>query len=186
MRKYIILFFSVSLFLYACKGSAPDGIISQDEMVGLLTQVHITDATLLNMSQEQDTLYKYGTERYLVLFKKFHTDTAQFRRSYKYYTTQPDKLTAIYDQVLKNLQAKSDSITKLLAVQNTRAGKKPALPTGAPGKFIPQLRSPGPAMPGASNVPFRPGVNMQLMQKNRARADSINKKRHPHHASSVE
>jgi hypothetical protein len=140
---------------------------------------------LLNMSQEQDTLYKYGTYRYLVLFKKFHTDSAQFRRSYKYYANQPEKLVAIYDQVLKNLQAKSDSITKLLAKQNTRRGTKPYLPTGPQGKLMTQ---PGPnnkGMPQGMAAPFKPGANMLQMRANKARADSIMKRRKIQHAAPV-
>lgn len=114
MHKYIILFFSVTFLLYACTGNKNNGeIIKHDQMVSLLTEVHIIDGGIYSIGQNPDSLYKYGTGRYLALFKRHHTDTAQFSKSLKYYTTQPVELQAIYEQVLKNLAKKADSLTKI-------------------------------------------------------------------------
>jgi len=113
MHKYITLFFSVTFFLSACKGDkTPDGILDHDQMITLLTQVHIVDGSLYSVTQNPDSLYKYGKDRYLSLFKTYHTDSVQFRKSLKYYTTQPVELSAMYDQVLANLKQKTDSLTK--------------------------------------------------------------------------
>jgi len=131
MRKYIILFFLVFPFLTACNPT-PAGIIKPDAMAAVLTEIHIVDGSMLNMMQSPDTLYKYGTGRYLQVFNKFHTDSAQFRKSFKYYTTKPTELATIYDQVTKSLQLKSDSINKLLSKQNTLEMHKPALPAAIP------------------------------------------------------
>jgi hypothetical protein len=116
MRKYITLFFSVSLFLYACTGNKSNQkIIQHDQMVSLLTDMHILDGSLYNtVSQSPDSLYKYGTARYLKLFKKYNVDSVAFRQSLKYYTTQPVEFQAMYDKILANLQAKTDSINKKL------------------------------------------------------------------------
>jgi len=125
MRKYIILFFSVFPFLFACNsGGSSDDVIPEDQMVAVLTAVHLADGRLINMSQAPDTLYKYGTARYLAVFEKFHTDSAQFRRSYQYYSTQPDKFTDIYDKVLKVLQAKNDSLNKAFTKENLARAKQ--------------------------------------------------------------
>ncbi|MGZ3752375.1 MAG: DUF4296 domain-containing protein, partial [Mucilaginibacter sp.] len=76
MHKYNKLFFSVLIFLAACKGSGtPGGIIKQDQMTGLLTEIHIADGSMYNVIQVPDSLYKYGTARYLAIFKKYHTDS---------------------------------------------------------------------------------------------------------------
>ncbi|HEY2582943.1 MAG TPA: DUF4296 domain-containing protein [Mucilaginibacter sp.] len=113
MRKYITLFFSVSLFLFACNSGKPSAeIINHDRMVNLLTDLHIVDGRMYT-HLVPDSLYKYGMGMYLSLFKKYNTDSVQFRKSYKYYTTQPAELQAIYEQVLKNLKQKTDSVTKL-------------------------------------------------------------------------
>lgn len=94
-------------------------------MVSLLTDMHILDGSLYNaVSQSPDTLYKYGTARYLNLFKKYHVDSVQFRHSLKYYTTQPIEFQAMYDKILANLQAKTDSINKtLLKINNAPRAK---------------------------------------------------------------
>jgi hypothetical protein len=114
MHKYNILFFSVLLFWVSCIGSsAPPGIIKEGQMISLLTELHIIDGSMYNTSQAPDSLYKYGLGKYLDLFKKFHTDSAQFRKSFKYYTSNPDELSAMYEQVYANIQQKSDSLTKL-------------------------------------------------------------------------
>jgi hypothetical protein len=115
MLKYITLFFSVTFFLTACSSDKPPAnVINADRMTRLLTQLHIVDGGLFNLPQSPDSLYKYGTERYLVLFKQFHTDSAQFKRSLKYYATQPDKIMKIYDKVLDNIRQKQDSVNKSL------------------------------------------------------------------------
>ncbi|TWI98067.1 uncharacterized protein DUF4296 [Mucilaginibacter frigoritolerans] len=114
MRKYITLFFSVTFFLYACKGDkTPAGIIKHDQMVSLLTDVHIIDGSLYSVQQTPDTLYKYGSGKYRALFKRYGIDTAQFRRSMKYYASQPTEMGAMYDQILANLKVKIDSLNKI-------------------------------------------------------------------------
>jgi hypothetical protein len=114
MHKYNNLFFSVLLFLIACRADkAPEGIIKKDQMTALLTEVHIIDGSMYTVQQAPDSLYKYGTAKYLAAFKKFHTDSAQFKKSFKYYSFHPEVLETIYDQVATNLKQKSDSLTKL-------------------------------------------------------------------------
>jgi hypothetical protein len=113
MRKYITLFFSVTFFLFACKGGkSPGDVIKHDQMVSLLTDMHIVDGSLYNIQQVPDSLYKYGESSYLNMFKKHHTDSAQFRTSLRYYATKPLELQAMYDQVLINLKQKTDSLNK--------------------------------------------------------------------------
>src|ERR1700744_2238313 len=114
MRKYITLFFSVSLFFISCKkNKAPDGIVKHDRMVNLLTDFHWVEGRMYGIFKSQDSLYKYGTSRYDALFKRYGTDSAGFKKSLKYYTTQPAELQKMYDQVLLNLKQKGDSLTKV-------------------------------------------------------------------------
>jgi len=136
MRKYITLFFSL-LFLGACSNT-PSGIINEDEMANVLTDVHIADGTLITKSQEPDTLYKYGTGKYLLIFKKYNIDSATFRRSYIYYTDNPKEFVDIYDKVVKSLQAKTDSVTKLINKQIKDDARKHPTPAAAPGRLIPE------------------------------------------------
>ncbi|WP_183560754.1 DUF4296 domain-containing protein [Mucilaginibacter sp. SP1R1] len=114
MHKYLILFFSVTLFLCACKSTGvPNGIIKPNKMAGLLTEIHLIDGGLYSHVQNPDTLYKYSMGNYLAAFEKFHTDSATFKKSMDYYSTEPDKLSAIYDSVDNRVKALSDSVAKI-------------------------------------------------------------------------
>jgi hypothetical protein len=150
MHKYIILFFLVLTILCSCGGdSAPDGILKKTEMVNVLTDVHIVDGSLISLSQAPDTLYKYGYPKYSAVFKKDNTDSAQFRMSFKYYSLKPALLIDIYDKVLKNLQQKTDSLTKLLTAEN----KKNHVISTTTGGRVGTPAGPPPPMP------LRPGMN---------------------------
>ena len=176
MRRYIILFFSVLPLLYACSNT-PDGILKPKPMAAVLTEIHMVDGAISNIPQIPDSLYKYGTARYLAVFKKFNTDSAQFRRSYKYYTLHPDVLVNIYDMVLKSLQAKTDSLNGLVAKANTAPGKKPLVPTANRGGAIPNATVP-PNRPGALNNPNSARAAFERAQAHR---DSILKRQSKNH-----
>ncbi|OKS86551.1 DUF4296 domain-containing protein [Mucilaginibacter polytrichastri] len=114
MRIYINLFFLGLLFFTACSNhDTPNGVIPPKKMINLLTEVHIIDGSLYTVSQAPDTLYKYGTARYLDMFKRYDTDSTQFKKSMEYYTGNPDAMEKMYDQILLNLTAKTDSLNKV-------------------------------------------------------------------------
>jgi hypothetical protein len=115
MRIYKYLFFLGLLVFTACTSEekVPNDVISEERMPALLADIHIVDGDLYNVSQTPDSLYKYSMGHYLAVFKKYHTDSVQFKKSYTWYTRNPVKLDKIYDEVLKILQAKTDSIAKI-------------------------------------------------------------------------
>jgi hypothetical protein len=82
-------------------------------MTSLLTELHLVDGRMYGVFQSQDSLNKYGTSRYDALFKRYHTDSVQFRKSFKYYATQPAELQKMYEQILANLKLKTDSLNKV-------------------------------------------------------------------------
>jgi len=182
MRKYIILFFSGLLLMAACK-KAPEGIIKPDEMASVLTDVHLADGSMINIPQIPDSIYKYGMGKYLDIFKKHHIDSAQFRRSYKYYTLHPDDLVSIYDVVLKKLTAKSDSINALIAKNNIAQSKS----NPANGKMIPagSTGAPAPSSPATGATGNVAPLKPEMLEKLRQHRDSMLKKnlKNPHAVS---
>jgi hypothetical protein len=60
---------------------------------------------------------------YLAAFEKFHTDSAGFRKSMNYYSTYPDKISDIYDQVDKRIKTLSDSVN-LISTKERQAAQK--------------------------------------------------------------
>jgi hypothetical protein len=129
MRYYIILFFSVLSFLFSCNHSGTSAdVIPPDQMTALLTQVYLVDGRLSALEQYPDTLYKYGTARYLAVFKQFNTDSAQFRKSCIYYSSNPQQLLDMNVKILAALQLKSDSLRKLMNKQMLKVNQHNSTP----------------------------------------------------------
>jgi len=165
MHKYIILFFLVLTILCSCNSdNAPDGVLKKAAMINVLTEVHIVDGTLISISQAPDSLYKYGYQKYSAVFKKYGTDSAEFKRSFKYYSLKPAALTDMYTEVLKKIQVKSDSLTKLLTVQNKK-NHVISIATGG--------RIGAPAGPALA-TPVRPGI---VLNPNQPEIIKFNSKR---------
>lgn len=127
MRTYRYLFFLIVLAFASClsEETTPKDVLDEDHMTSLLVELHLVDGDLYNVQQTPDTLYKYTMGRYTATFKKFHTDSNQFSKSFSWYTHHPVKLDEMYDNVIKILQAKTDSVAKLPA-------SKPAAPVNTP------------------------------------------------------
>ena len=163
MHKYNKLFFSVLIFLIACKSNkVPNGVIDQGRMTNLLIDIHITDGSMYNIMQVPDSLYKYGSDKYQMIFEKYHTDSAQFRSSFKYYTSHPDKLEAMYEEITKDIKQKTDSVNKLNLAQINRDNKRRTdslnkLPKQAPPK--PVVAEPAKPAPGKKNSHIKPRKN---------------------------
>ncbi|WP_462265099.1 DUF4296 domain-containing protein [Mucilaginibacter sp.] len=112
------------IFLTACGGKkVPPGIIRQDSMVSLLTDVHIVDGSLYTVSQVPDSVNKYAMGRYARVFQQHRTDSAQFRKSLLYYSKHPDRLDEVYTGVIQNLEEKNTELNKLPATKNAVPAK---------------------------------------------------------------
>ena len=177
MQKYNILFFSLLTFYLGCKSDrVPDNIIQPDRMAGLLTEIHLTDGSMYNVMQVPDSLYKYGTAKYLLVFKTFHTDSNQFKKSLQYYSQNPEMLVKMYEQISASLKQKSDSLNvanqKQIAADTKRRDdslkklpKQPALqPKRADTPKVkpadtPKTISPTPLFPNKRFKPIKPKPN---------------------------
>ncbi|MFD0794037.1 DUF4296 domain-containing protein [Mucilaginibacter litoreus] len=114
MQKYIGLFFSVLLYLTACKNDkVPTGIIEEQTMIRLLTDIHVVDGSIATVPQIPDSLYKYGRNKYVAVFKRYNTNDTQFKKSLEYYSAQPEKIQQMYDKIEVVLKAKVDSVNKV-------------------------------------------------------------------------
>ncbi len=168
MHRYKILFFSLLMILYACGGkSIPGDVIQPDKMVKLLTEVHTADGAMYNVMQLPDSLYKYGTDRYLKIFKQFNTDSVQFRKSMQYYCTNPELLVDVYDQVGTVLKQKSDSLNKInqkemAADQKRREDSLKRVPRRA---APPQLPAAKPAVTVPTQIPKGKFTNKRFVPK---------------------
>lgn len=92
----------------------PDKLLPADEMVKILTEVHIAESRVsklgLTSGDSSALVYKRLEEQ---IYKKLGVDTAAYRQSYTYYAANPTKLEAIYKEVVKNLEQKLTAPKKL-------------------------------------------------------------------------
>ncbi|MGY3212180.1 DUF4296 domain-containing protein [Mucilaginibacter sp. HD30] len=124
MRRHLILFFSALFLFMSCKqDKTPGDIIEKDKMVHMLSDVHIINGSL-SSHVAKDSLYKYGTNRYGLLFKKYGVDSALFNKSVAYYAGRPDEMTELYDSVTVVLQFKIDSLSEVNAKIAEKETKK--------------------------------------------------------------
>lgn len=89
------------LLLTACE-SRPKGVLSQSDMASVLTEMHITDATMY----EKNMAYNHYSEKapyYKFILKKYGITQAQFDSSLVWYTKNPRVFGNIYDKVMVNL-----------------------------------------------------------------------------------
>ena len=99
-----------SLLVMACTNQTdkqPDGLIDEDRMADILTEVHIAEARVSRLSltsiDSSQIAYKHLESQ---IFRKFGVDTAAYRKSYIFYSSHPEDMATIYKRVTENLQKK--------------------------------------------------------------------------------
>ncbi|MEX8546964.1 MAG: DUF4296 domain-containing protein [Mucilaginibacter sp.] len=124
MRFYKILFSFIVLFLGACnKDNAPANLIGKEKFVPLMVDVHLADGYLGAGTQIPDSLSYRGNGLYMAIFKRYGVDSAQFRKSFQYYSYHLNDMNDIYKEVVARLKAKNDSLVKLQAAEEMRKTK---------------------------------------------------------------
>ncbi len=112
---YIVLF----LFLISCTSNTileqPDDLIPQDKMENILTDMFISASgeQIPNRFNERDS------KCFNVICRKYHIDSAQFKKSNYYYTSQIDAYSTILKNVKKKLEYKRDSVQKIIKVNDS-------------------------------------------------------------------
>ena len=98
------------LLLVACNENSflfprPSEVLSKDQMIPLLVDIHLTDAALkLNQSAQQSSeMQLYYSKAYAPVFKKHKTTPAVFESSMKWYGQHIGNLDEIYAEVITRL-----------------------------------------------------------------------------------
>lgn len=103
MLKKIILYTAV-VFLFACvKSEVPDHMLSQEQMVGILTHIHLEESRVQQKRIAADTAISVFHHRAREIYARYDTDSATFRNSFNYYLQQPPLLDAIYEAVTDSI-----------------------------------------------------------------------------------
>ncbi len=91
---------------WACDGrdSPPGGLIPPDRMADILTDIHIAEARVSSMGlRSLDSSLKVYDSLQVDIWRHNKVDTSVYAKSYEYYTTHPELLAEIYDQVDSNI-----------------------------------------------------------------------------------
>ncbi len=114
----MILVFTV-LGLFSCGKKAPlttplkkpDHLLTQTEMVDILVQVHLLESAVNLRNAKNQTQNKKDLLRVPDIFLPYKTNQAGFLENFNWYSSQPQLLLTIYDEVLVRLtrmQAEED------------------------------------------------------------------------------
>ena len=111
IRKYIGF---CLLLIFGCSDDekVPSGILSEDEMTGILMEVYIKEAQVTSYSPR---LHRDSSEVLLHVLKEdileeYNTDDSTFRESMRWYFQRPEQLEKIYARLIDSLTLKSQQI----------------------------------------------------------------------------
>jgi hypothetical protein len=94
---------AMTALLAACGSDKPDGLLTEDEMVPVLKDLHIAYAGVdLTVSDLKERSARYAEVNQMVL-SKYNLDQQQFDNSYDYYQHNPYLMDTIYIKVIDEL-----------------------------------------------------------------------------------
>lgn len=99
---------STTLLIGSCQRPAlsqHQRTIDNDELVSILTELHLADAEAGANKLTDAAIAANPTTEYSRVFDKHHTTSAAFKETMAYYSDHPDELVKIYDEVIERLTA---------------------------------------------------------------------------------
>lgn len=98
------LFLLLLLLLFSCEindEKRPEGILSPDEMVELMVDVHLVEGARSGVTIMGDSL---GIELYYrTVLIKHGLDSTSYQNNFDYYSARPDELDLIFEEVVRRL-----------------------------------------------------------------------------------
>jgi hypothetical protein len=88
------------------KNSAPDGILSKDEMAKVLTDFYLKESKITGLHLSQDSalvLFEYYRSKYV---EETSIPDSVIDQSYQYYLERPKEMGEIYDRIIDSLALK--------------------------------------------------------------------------------
>ncbi|WP_229215138.1 DUF4296 domain-containing protein [Dyadobacter bucti] len=108
----LILFLTVTVQFSGCANEekAPKNTLSQDQMVTILTDIHLAEARVNKLQlRSLDSSLMIFNKLKSEIWKKHKVDTLAYRESYSYYMTHPQQMTQIYEKVNKKIELREKS-----------------------------------------------------------------------------
>jgi hypothetical protein len=101
-------FFALLLLLVSCTGGekVPPGVLGQEEMVEVLTDLYLTEQRVSHLGIKQDSAIKVFGSLKTKVFEKTGVPDSVFRKSLEYYMDHPKQLEVIYTALVDSLNLK--------------------------------------------------------------------------------
>lgn len=98
------IFFLLLISLLACSGDRrPDDLIPKEKMASILIDIHITEAIIEEKRLPKDSTYSLYLAMENEILNRYGVDTAEFIRSYEFYSQNIQDLDEIYEWVIDTL-----------------------------------------------------------------------------------
>lgn len=120
----------VIIYLVLGCSPKPDGLISEKEMSELIADLKTLEAKLDNhyfkKMDSSRVAYAYLQEK---IFKKYHTDSSAYRRSYDFYLQDKSKMIEIYEKAATILDDTTviQSELPIIELDDKKPGNRPHL-----------------------------------------------------------
>ena len=94
----------LTLLLQACvpEEPLPEGMLTESQMVEILTEMSIVEGARSGARIINDTLY--ANDLYVSIFQKHNLEPEGFQKSLEWYNARPDRILPVWDRVIENLQ----------------------------------------------------------------------------------
>lgn len=109
MKKAIVFLFGLILIV-SCQDSVvekPDNLIDKDQMVDIIYDLSLLEAI---KSSNYGALESRKIDPTTYVYKKYKIDSVQFAKSDRYYASDIDVYSGIYDKVSKRLESNRNAI----------------------------------------------------------------------------
>ena len=104
LNKFIFILFILSfLSCGSAQNELPEGILSHEELVPILTDIEIAQGYLRIKSSIDDSLFRskaFQENHYQHVFEKHHITEEQFNNNIAYYSMCPKEMEKIYNDVI--------------------------------------------------------------------------------------
>lgn len=87
----------------------PEGVLSRQEMVRVLIDVHILEAKVKKLYLSKDSMEAVYNHYERKLFEDLGVDRAVYQRSFSFYVDHLDLMEQVYNEVSDSLLARSKS-----------------------------------------------------------------------------
>jgi hypothetical protein len=118
MKNFFLLFL-LFLAFFSCKKEtiqAPKNLIEKETMQNIIYDIALLEVLKSDTAQYRVTSRKIDPSTYI--FKKYKIDSTLFAKSNKYYATNINEYSKMYETVIKRIEDQKAAIDTLIARKN--------------------------------------------------------------------